>query len=66
MNSDLNLIMKHAAEALSVTKMMKNAYNSAVVDNENISSADINIMLDLIIEKMNIMTSACNKLISNS
>ena len=66
MHSDLNLIMKHAAEALSVTKMMKNAYNSAITDKENISPADVNLMLDLIIEKINIMMTTCNKIIKDT
>lgn len=52
-------LLKHLKETLSITKMLKNAYNSSISDNELVTPKDVNIMLDVIIEKLNNLLNIC-------
>ncbi len=52
-------LLKHLKETLSITKMLKNTYNSAISDNEPVMPKDVNIMLDVIIEKLNVLLNIC-------
>ncbi len=52
-------LLKHLKETLSITKMLKNAYNSSISDNEPVTPKDVNIMLDVIIEKLNNLLNIC-------
>ena len=52
-------LLKHLKETLSITKMLKNAYNSSISDDEPVTPKDVNIMLDVIIEKLNNLLNIC-------
>ena len=58
MTQQTNLILKHTKETLSLVRVMKDIYNSSVEDKELLTPKDINIILDLIIEKMEIIVNS--------